>query len=90
MSRSNIPNQHSSIPKGIHKLEIFQPELLKGLDNDAVDVALQSAQQFVRPDAFKFVLEVALERRGCLEFLLSCKLLDFSCATPPHLAVFYC
>jgi hypothetical protein len=87
MNRSSIQNQHSSIPKGILKSELFQPELLKNLDDDSIDVALQSVQKFVRRDTFGFILEVALERRGCLEFLLSCKLQNFSYATQSHLAI---
>jgi hypothetical protein len=74
MSRSSVQNQHSSIQKSILKLDLFQPERLKFLDDDSVDVALHAIQKFVRPDTFKFVLEVAIEQRGCLEFLLSCKL----------------
>jgi hypothetical protein len=74
MSRSSVQNQHSSIPKSILKLDLFQPEVVKNLDDDSVDVALHAIQKFVQPDTFKFVLDVALERRGCLEFLLSCKL----------------
>jgi len=74
MSRSSVQNQHSSIPKSILKLDLFRPELLKNLDDDSVDVTLHAIQKFVQPDTFKFVLEVALEQRGCLEFLLSCKL----------------
>ncbi|KAI0286423.1 hypothetical protein BC826DRAFT_1108859 [Russula brevipes] len=71
MSRSNMRHKPSSIPKGVLDAEFFQPELLKGLGDEAVDVAIQSIQQFIRPDTVKFILEVALERRGCLEFLLS-------------------
>jgi hypothetical protein len=74
MSRSSVQNQHSSIPKSILKLDLFQPEVLKNPDDDSVDVALHAIQKFFQPDTFKFVLDVALERRGCLEFLLSCKL----------------
>jgi hypothetical protein len=79
----------SSIPKGILDAEFFQPELLMGLGDDAVDVAIQSIQQSIRPDTVKFVLEVALERQGCLEFLLSCESHDFLCATQLYLAVFH-
>jgi antitoxin component HigA of HigAB toxin-antitoxin module len=60
------------MPKSILKLELFQPDLLKDLGEDAVDVALLSVNQFVRLDTFKFVLQVALEQQGCLEFLFSC------------------
>lgn len=81
MSRPNTRNQHTSIPKSILKLELFQPDLLKDLGEDAVDVALLSVNQFVRLDTFKFVLQVALERQGCLEFLFSCTLYDISYAT---------
>lgn len=76
MSRTK-QHQHLSIPKGILNLELFQPERLKELDDDALDVALHSVYQFLRPDSVQSVLEVALERHGCLEFLLSCKLRDF-------------
>ncbi len=61
------------MPKGLSNLQWFQPELLKHLDDEGVDVALESIQQFVRPDALSFVLEVALDLRGCTELLLSCK-----------------
>ena len=81
--------QHFSVPKGIVDLELFHPERLKDLDDDALDVALYSVHQFIRPDTFKFVLEVALERRGCLEFLLSCKLDGLSCAIRSYLTLFY-
>jgi len=76
MSRPNTRNQQSSIPKNILKLKLFQPDLLKDLGEEAVDVALLSVHQFVQPDTFKFVLQVALERQGCLEFLFSCTLHD--------------
>jgi hypothetical protein len=75
MSRST---KHSSIPKSIRNLDLFQPERLKDLDDDALDVALYSIHPFVRPDTVKFVLEEAMERKGCIEFLLSCKSRDFS------------
>jgi hypothetical protein len=81
MSRSTKQHEHSSIPKGILDLELFQPELLKDFDDDALDVALYSTYQFFRPDTVKFVLEVALQRQGCLEFILSCKSHAFLCAT---------
>ncbi|KAH9992492.1 hypothetical protein BJV74DRAFT_397873 [Russula compacta] len=71
MSRSRTQHQHLSIPKGILHLQFFQPEQLKDFDDDTLDVALHLVQQFVRPETLEFVLEVALERRGCLEFLLS-------------------
>lgn len=77
MSRST---KHSPIPKSILSLDVFQPELLKNLDDDALDVALHSIHPFIRPDTVKFVLEVAMERKGCIEFLLSCKPHDFSSA----------
>lgn len=76
MSRAT-KHHHFSIPKGILDLELFQPERLRDLDDDALDVALHPVHQYIRPDTLKFVLEVALERRGCLEFLLSCKLHEF-------------
>ena len=66
--------QHFSVPKGICDLELFHPERLKDLDDEALDVELHSVDQFIRSDSLKFVLEVALERKGCLGFLLSCKL----------------
>jgi hypothetical protein len=81
MSRSTKQHQHLSIPKGILDLELFQPERLRDLDDDALDVALHSIHQFLRPETVNFVIEVALERRGCIEFLLSCKWHEFSCAT---------
>lgn len=59
------------MPKGLSNLEWFQPELLKHLDDEGVDVALESIQHFVRPDMLSFVLEVALDLRGCTELLLS-------------------
>ncbi|KAF8460963.1 hypothetical protein DFH94DRAFT_790038 [Russula ochroleuca] len=71
MSRSTKQHQHLSIPKGILDLELFQPERLRDLDDDALDVALHSIHQFLRPETVNFVIEVALERRGCIEFLLS-------------------
>jgi hypothetical protein len=74
MGRSNVQPQQPSIPKGIVDLEWFQPERLRDLDDASLDVALHTVQQFVRPDTLNFVLDVALERRGCIEFLLSCKL----------------
>ncbi|KAH9172885.1 hypothetical protein EDB89DRAFT_1962863 [Lactarius sanguifluus] len=72
MSRStgSFP-RHSSMPKGFANLEWFKPELLKHLGDEGVDVALESVQQFVRPDTLSFVFEVALELRGCTELLLS-------------------
>jgi hypothetical protein len=70
MSRST---KHSSIPKSILNLDIFQPERLKDFDDDVLDVALHSIHPFVRPDTVNFVLEEAMERKGCIEFLLSCK-----------------
>jgi hypothetical protein len=78
MSRSTKQHQNLSTPKGIFNLDVFQPERLKDLDNDALDVALHLMHPFVRPDTIKFVLGVALERKGCIEFLLSCKWRDFS------------
>ena len=81
---------HFSVPKGIHDLELFHPERLKDLNDEALDVALYSVHQFIRPDTLNFVLEVALERKGCLEFLLSCKLDKFSCTTRSYLTLFYC
>ena len=81
MSRPNTRNQQSSIPKRILKLELFQPDVLKDCGEDAVDVALLSVHPFVQLDTFKFVLQVALERQGCLEFLFSCTLHDTSSAT---------
>ncbi|KAF8261742.1 hypothetical protein EI94DRAFT_1745299 [Lactarius quietus] len=73
MSRSNgsLHSRHSSMPKGLNHSEWFQPEILKYLDDEGVDVALESIQQFVRPDTLSFVLEVALELRGCTELLIS-------------------
>ncbi|KAF8261744.1 hypothetical protein EI94DRAFT_1809815 [Lactarius quietus] len=59
------------MPKGLNHSEWFQPEILKYLDDEGVDVALESIQQFVRPDTLSFVLEVALELRGCTELLIS-------------------
>ncbi|KAH8984681.1 hypothetical protein EDB92DRAFT_1885663 [Lactarius akahatsu] len=72
MSRStgSFP-RHSSMPKGFANFEWFKPELLKHLGDEGVDVALESVQQFVRPDTLSFVFEVALELRGCTELLLS-------------------
>ncbi|KAH9022666.1 P-loop containing nucleoside triphosphate hydrolase protein [Lactarius hengduanensis] len=67
----SLHRRHSSIPKGLPTLEWFRPELLKHLDDEGVDVALESIQQFVQPDTLSFVLEVALELRGCTELLLS-------------------
>ena len=81
MSRSTKQHQHLPIPKGILDLELFHPERLRDLNDDALDVALYSIHQFVRPETVNFVLEVALERRGCLEFLLSCKWHGFYCVT---------
>jgi hypothetical protein len=81
MSPSTKQHQHLSIPKGILDLELFQPERLRYLDDDALDVALYSIHQFLRPETVKFVLEVALERQGCLEFFMSCEWHEFSCAT---------
>jgi hypothetical protein len=75
MSRST---KHLSIPKSILNLNVFQPERLKDLDDVALDVALHSIYPFIRPDTVKFVLEVAIERKGCIEFLLSCKSHNFS------------
>ncbi|KAI9453660.1 hypothetical protein BJY52DRAFT_1288007 [Lactarius psammicola] len=73
MSRSTgrLHPRHPSMPKGLTNLEWFQPELLKHHDDEGVDVALESIQQFVRTDTLSFVLEVALELRGCTELLLS-------------------
>ncbi|KAH9971205.1 hypothetical protein BGW80DRAFT_1322645 [Lactifluus volemus] len=71
MGRSNAQPQHSPIPKDILNLKWFHPEELKDLDDDHLDVALQSVQRFVQPESINFVVEVALERRGCIEFLLS-------------------
>ncbi|KAH8981166.1 hypothetical protein EDB86DRAFT_3107306 [Lactarius hatsudake] len=73
MSRStgSFHSRHASIPKGLAALEWFKPELLKHLDDEGVDVALESIQQFVRSDTLGFVFEVALELRGCTELLLS-------------------
>ena len=73
MSLTTKQHQHLSIPKGILTLDVFQPERLKDLEDDALDVALHPIHPFVRPDTVKFVLQVALERKGCVEFLLSCK-----------------
>ena len=81
MSRSTKQHPYLSIPKGILDLELFHPERLRNLNDDALDVALYSIHQFVRPETVNFVLEVSLERRGCLEFLLSCKRHELSCAT---------
>lgn len=80
MSRSagSFHPRHSSTPKGLTNSQWFQPELLKHLDDEGVDVALDSIQQFVRPDTLGFVLETALELRGCTELLLSCEPTDFS------------
>ncbi len=69
MSLMTKHHQHLSIPKGILTLDVFQPERLEDLD----DVALHSIHPFVRPDTVKSVLQIALERKGCVEFLLSCK-----------------
>jgi hypothetical protein len=66
------------MPKGLANSEWFQPDLLKRLDDEGVDVALEFIQQFVRPDTLIYVLEVALELRGCTELLLSCELTNFS------------
>jgi hypothetical protein len=66
------------MPKGLANSEWFQPDLLKHLDNEAVDVALEFIQQFVQPDTLSFVIEVSLELRGCTELLLSCELTNFS------------
>ena len=75
MSRptGSIHRRHSSMPKGLTNFEWFQPELLKHLDAERVDVALESIQQFVRQDTLSFVLEVALGLQGCTELLLSCE-----------------
>jgi hypothetical protein len=75
MSRStgSLHARHSSMPKGLTKLEWFQPELLKHFDDEGIDVALESIQHFVRPDTLNFVLEVALGLRGCTELFLSCE-----------------
>ncbi|KAN0138675.1 hypothetical protein V8E53_003663, partial [Lactarius tabidus] len=70
-STGNFHSRHSSIPKGLAYSEWFQPDLLKHLDDEGVDVALEFIQQFVRPDTLIYVLEVALELRGCTELLLS-------------------
>ncbi|KAH8984683.1 hypothetical protein EDB92DRAFT_2117026 [Lactarius akahatsu] len=67
----SLHRRYSSIPKGLPNLEWFRPELLKHLDDEGVDVALESIQQFVQPDTLSFVLEVALELQGCTELLLS-------------------
>ncbi|KAH9172883.1 hypothetical protein EDB89DRAFT_1962838 [Lactarius sanguifluus] len=67
----SLHRRHPSIPKGLPNLEWFRPELLKHLDDESVDVALESIQQFVQPDTLSFVLEVALELQGCTELLLS-------------------
>jgi hypothetical protein len=63
--------KRSSIPKtkSILNLDVFRPERLKNLDDDALDVALHPIHPFVRPDTVKFVLEEAMERKGCIEFL---------------------
>jgi hypothetical protein len=66
------------MPKGLANSEWFQPDLLKHLDDEGVDVALEFIQQFVRPDTLIYVLEVALELRGCTELLLSCELANLS------------
>ena len=80
MSRST-GSLHPRHPKGLTNLEWFQPELLKHLDHEGVDVALESVQRFVRPDTLSFVLGVALGLRGCTELLLSCEQTNFSGAT---------
>ncbi|KAH9017016.1 P-loop containing nucleoside triphosphate hydrolase protein [Lactarius pseudohatsudake] len=61
MSRStgSFHPRHASIPKGLAALEWFKPELLKYLDDEGIDVALESIQQFVRSDTLSFVFEVA-------------------------------
>lgn len=69
------------MPKGLTNLEWFQPEVLKYLDAEGVDVALESIQRFVRPDTLYSVLEVALGLRGCTELLLSCEPTNSSGAT---------
>ncbi len=83
MSRStdSLHPRHSSTPKGLTNLEWFQPELLKHLDDEGIGVALESIEQFVQPDTLSFVLEVALEVRGCTELLLSCEPTNYSGAT---------
>jgi hypothetical protein len=83
-SAGSFHSRHSSIPKGLANSEWFQPDLLKHLDDEGVDVALEFIQQFVRPDTFSFVLGVSLELRGCTELLLSCELTNFSvqCSSP--------
>ena len=80
MSRStgSLRPRHSSMPKGFTNLEWFQPELLRHLDDKGVGVALESIQQFIRPDTLGFVLETALGLRGCTELLLSCESTNFS------------
>lgn len=77
-SASSFHPRHSSIPKGLTNSKWFQPELLKHLDDEGVDVALDSIQVFVRPDTLRFVLEAALGLRGCTELLLSCESTDSS------------
>lgn len=77
-SAGSFHSRHSSKPKGLANSEWFQPDLLKHLDDEGVGVALEFIQQFVRPDTLIFVLEVALELRGCTELLLSCELANFS------------
>ncbi|KAI0297517.1 hypothetical protein B0F90DRAFT_1819257 [Multifurca ochricompacta] len=71
MKRSRIQSQTPSVPKDIVNSEWFQPERLRDLDDDALHVALQSIQRYVRQDTLRFVFECALERNGCIEFLLS-------------------
>ena len=84
MSRSTKP---LSVPKSILNLDVFQPEHLKDLDDDALDVALHLIHPFVRPDTVEFVLEVAMERKGCIEFLLSCMSHDFLSAIRIYLSL---
>ena len=80
MSRPITRNHQSSIPKSILKLELLRPDVLRDFGEEAVDVALLSVHQWLRPDTFKFVLQAALERQGCLEFLFSCTSHDISSA----------
>ena len=75
---SSVQKGHSPMPKGLANSEWFQPDLLKHLDDEGIDTALEFIQQFVRPDTLISVLEVALDLRGCTELLLSCEQINFS------------
>ena len=83
MSRSanSFHTRHPSTQKGLRNSKWFQPEVLKHLDDEGFGVALESIQLFVRPDTLSFVLEAALEVRGCTELLLSCEPTNSSDAT---------